>query len=77
MTEPKAYCVTYAIYGMWLLNAGHSIPEGLRVDGSSPIMEVFEEVLSVVIHITGHSYAPNNEEYTSYLRLALLRNNCS
>jgi hypothetical protein len=34
---------------MWILNAGHSIPEASTVECSSPAIESFEEALSAVI----------------------------
>jgi len=34
---------------MWFLNAAHSILEAAMVDGSSRVIEQFEEALSVLI----------------------------
>jgi hypothetical protein len=34
MNAPKASCMTWAMHGMWFLNASHWIPEALSVDCS-------------------------------------------
>jgi len=49
MNAPEASCMMCAMHDMWFLNAGHSIPESTSVDCSSRVIELFEEVLSVVI----------------------------
>jgi len=46
---PNASWLTCAIHRMWLLNAGHSIPEAWSVDCSSQVIEMMDKVVSVVI----------------------------
>jgi len=46
---PIASWMTCAMHGLWFLNAGHSIPEASRIDCDSQVIELIEEVSSVVI----------------------------
>jgi len=46
---PKDSCMTFAVHGMWFLNAGHSIPESSRVACSSRVIELSGEALLVQI----------------------------
>jgi len=48
---PIAGCMMCAMYGMWFLNAGNSIPETSRLNCSSRVLESFDEALSVWIQI--------------------------
>jgi hypothetical protein len=49
MNGPKASCMSCALHGLWLLNAGQPIAVDSSVDGSSCVDEWFEEASSVVI----------------------------
>jgi len=49
MNAPIAGWMTCAMYGMWFLNAGHSISEASSVDSSSRVIEWLNEALSVII----------------------------
>jgi len=49
MNAPKSSCMTCAMQCVWFLNAGHWIPEILKVDCSSPVIKSCEEVWSVVV----------------------------
>jgi hypothetical protein len=49
MNAPTASGMTCTVHGMWFLNAGHSILESSSVDYSLQVIELFQEVWSVVI----------------------------
>jgi len=48
MNAPIACWMTCTMHGMWCVDAGHSIPEALRIDCNSRVIKQLEEMFCIV-----------------------------